>query len=382
MAAERAPNPASGEQLRAEYLVAAADEPAARARAQDLCLEQTEEFPEELVPEGFIRDQVVGRIEALETEGPGRFRATIRLAIETAAGDLVQLLNVLFGNISLKPGLRLERLDLPERWVDRFPGPRFGRRGLREWVGVPTRPLICTALKPMGLDARALADQAHRFALGGIDLVKDDHGLTDQVFAPFAERVKRCADAVSTANARTGLRSRYVANVTGPADQVLARAHLARSAGAGGLLVSPFLTGLDALRALAADASLGLPVLAHPAFGGSFVTAPANGIAHGVLFGTLTRLAGADVTIFPNHGGRFWFSREECLSIAAATAAPLGGLRPSFPSPGGGMTTERAGEMRDSYGREFVLLIGGGLHRRGPDLAASARHFVGVLEAL
>ena len=78
MAAERAPNPPSGEQFRAEYLVAASDEPEARARAQDLCLEQTVEFPEELLPEGLIRDQVLGP-ELLSAGGRGcSFRRHVR----------------------------------------------------------------------------------------------------------------------------------------------------------------------------------------------------------------------------------------------------------------------------------------------------------------
>jgi len=372
----------SGERFLAEYTIAAADEGQARARAQDLCLEQTVEFPEDLLPPGPIREHVVGRLESLAAGEPGRFRARVSFAAETAAGDLVQLLNVLFGNISLKPGIRLETFTLGDALLARFPGPRLGRRGLRDQVGVPTRPLICTALKPMGLDARALAEQAYQFALGGIDLVKDDHGLTDQAFAPFAERVKRCADAVASANARSGGRSRYVVNVTGPADQLLVRAHLARRAGAGGLLIAPALTGLDAVRMLAADDGVALPVIAHPAFGGAFTASPASGISHGALFGTLARLAGADATIFPNHGGRFAFTREECLSIAAATAEPLGALAPIFPAPGGGMTTDRAADMREVYGRDFVLLIGGGLHRRGPDLADNARHFVELLETI
>ena len=64
--------------------------------------------------------------------------------------------------------------------------------------------------------------------------------------------------------------------------------------------------------------------MAHPAFQGSFVVRPEEGFSHGLIFGTIARLAGADATIFPNFGGRFSFSREECQEIAAASQAPLG----------------------------------------------------------
>jgi ribulose-bisphosphate carboxylase large chain len=187
---------------------------------------------------------------------------------------------------------------------------------------------------------------------------------------------------VAEANAKTGRRCIYVPNVTGSLDRLAARIDLARRRGAGGLLVSPFLTGLDAMRQLADDDGVALPLISHPAFSGTFVTSPTAGISHGVLYGQLMRLAGADATIYANYGGRFAFTREECVEIAQATSAPLGHLAPIFPAPGGGMTTDRAADLRQAYGREFVLLIGGGLHRRSPDLAANARYFVEMLESM
>ena len=37
-----------------------------------------------------------------------------------------------------------------------------------------------------GLAPEALARLAHRLALGGVDLIKDDHGIADQAFSPFS----------------------------------------------------------------------------------------------------------------------------------------------------------------------------------------------------
>ncbi|MFI5368152.1 MAG: RuBisCO large subunit C-terminal-like domain-containing protein [Spirochaetia bacterium] len=365
----------SGARFRVRYLLSG-DEPDARRKAEDICLEQTVEFPADLVPAGVVRDEIVGRLEAFGQVGPARYFADISFAVETAADDLVQLLNVVFGNISIKPGIRVEALTLPQEITTRFRGPRFGVGGLRQTLGIALRPLISTALKPMGLSPTALADQAYQFAAGGIDIVKDDHGLTDQSFCPFSERVARCAEAVARANTETGLKSIYVPNVTGPAGLLERRAEEARSAGAGGLLLCPGLMGIDALRFLAEHEDIRLPVLAHPSFTGSFVTAAESGISHAVLYGQLMRLAGADATVFPNYGGRFSFSREQCAGIAALCAEEMGGLRPILPAPGGGMTADRAGDMREVYGRDFILLIGAGLHRLGGDLRRNAAQFV------
>ncbi len=216
---------------------------------------------------------------------------------------------------------------------------------------------------------------AYRFALGGIDLIKDDHGLTNQTFSRFEERLARCTEAVAKANRQTGMKSLYLPNVTASPAEMIRRGRLARQAGAGGLLVCPGICGLDAMRAVADDDATRLPIMAHPAFQGSFVVRPEEGFSHGLLFGLIARLAGADATIFPNFGGRFSFSREQCCEIAAASEAPLGALRPIFPAPAGGLSLARVPEVQQVYGRELVILVGGGLFKHGPDLIENCRVF-------
>jgi ribulose-bisphosphate carboxylase large chain len=355
----------------------------AYAQAKDICLEQTVEFPEELVPPGLIQDQIVGRIESFEPgSGTGKesFRAVISYTIDTVGNEFTQLLNVLFGNISLKPGIRLEQIDLPQSMLKGFKGPRFGREGLRDWLGVPSRPLLFTALKPMGLSAGELAQLAYQLALGGIDIIKDDHGLTNQSFAPFAERISLCTKAVEKANCETGQNCIYVANVTAPSHEIFSRARLARGVGVRGLMVAPALIGLDTVRQLADDDDIALPLFSHPAFQGSYVTSSENGISHYALFAQIARLAGADATIYPNFGGRFSFSRADCESIARGTVVPMGDIKSIFPSPGGGMSLDRIPEMLQIYGSEVIFLIGGGLFKHGPDLVQNCRYFRNLVE--
>ncbi|MGE5173617.1 MAG: RuBisCO large subunit C-terminal-like domain-containing protein [Betaproteobacteria bacterium] len=357
------------------------NEKEARAKAEDICIEQTVEFPADEVPEGIIRDHVFGRIESFERHDAESFKTVISYAVEIAAGELTQLLNVIFGNSSIKPGIRVERLELPESLLKHFKGPRFGREGLRKLLNVPKRPLLATAVKPMGLSCPELADLAYQFVVGGMDIIKDDHGLTDQCCSPFEERVKRCAEAVRKANNETGGQAIYIANITAPHQKVMKRARIAKKAGAGGLMVAPGIIGFDLMRELADDDGTGLPVMTHPALQGSFVTSR-NGMSHGVIFGQLARLAGADATIFPNFGGRFSFSREECREIVAGTIEPMGHLKTIFPAPGGGMSLERVPDMLETYGKDLVFLIGGGLFKHGPDLIENCRHFRRMVESL
>jgi ribulose-bisphosphate carboxylase large chain len=344
------------------------------ARARDICFEQTVELPADAALSPFVRDRILGRVESIEKR-PGGYEATIGYAVAAAAGELTQLLNVLFGNISLKPGIRLERIVLPPALLRAFPGPRFGTAGLRRHLGVSRRPLLCAALKPMGLGPEEFADLAYQCALGGIDIIKDDHGLTNQPSAPFEARVRHCVRAVARANRKTGLRSVYAPNVTAPHAELLDRARFARRAGAGALLLAPGLVGLDGMRALADDPRVGLPLLSHPALQGSFVLHQESGISHAALFGQLVRLAGGDASIYPNYGGRFSFTQAECRSIVEGCRVPMGRLRPILPCPGGGMTLARVPELREFYGNDVIFLIGGGLLSHGPSLVESCRHF-------
>lgn len=355
------------------------DEAEVHAKAADLCLEQTVEYPASLVPKGFIQDEVLGRVEKIEFS-PGSYRAHISFLDETVGGELTQLLNVLYGNISLKKGFRVERLQADAPLWASFKGPRFGRDGLRKLLHQPKRPLLSTAIKPMGLPPKDLAEQAFAFASGGIDLIKDDHGLANQPFAAFKERTQLCVEAARKGAATHGQPVLFAPNVTAPHGEVLERAHFAKKQGAGALLICPGLTGFDAMRTLADDDTLALPLLAHPAFLGSFVTNPDNGIAPYVLFGQLTRLAGGDATIYPHFGGRFGFSLNECREIVDGSATAMGKLKTIFPAPGGGMSLKRLPELREFYGDDVLFLIGGDLVKNSPDIRKNCEIFRQAVE--
>jgi ribulose-bisphosphate carboxylase large chain len=354
----------------------------ARAKAQDICLEQTVEVPADVPPRYLgaeLGAWMIGHIESIEEAGPDAHEARISFPAESSAYEITQLLNVIFGNISIKPGIRVQSVELPASLLSHFKGPRFGRAGLRQWLNAPDRPLLCGTLKPMGLSTPQIAGLAFQMAVGGLDLIKDDHGLSDQPYAPFEARVQACAEAVAKANRETGRRCAYFPNVTAPADKLLSRARFAKQAGAGGMLFSPALGGYDAMRMLADDDDIALPILSHPAYVGSMVTHKDNGWSHGALFGWLNRMAGADGAIFPNFGGRFSFSKEECAEIRDATAAPLGHIKPIYPNPGGGMTLARVADMNEMYGKDVIYLIGGGL-LTGDSVVESCRFFRQLVE--
>jgi len=121
--------------FKAQYTIAAANSKEAQERAFDICVEQTVEFPYSLIKKKSIRENIVGKIKNLKRVSKGYFSADI-LFPEAAAGcELSQFLNVLFGNISIKPGIRLERFGLTPAMALCFKGPRFGVQGIKKITG-------------------------------------------------------------------------------------------------------------------------------------------------------------------------------------------------------------------------------------------------------
>lgn len=355
------------------------------AIAQAIAVEQSVEVPLEVIRDPWIREHIVGRVEAVAPAGHAHFMADVSLATDSmqdsagADADVAQTLNMLFGNSSMHAMVELVDVQFPDGFAQRFGGPRFGLDGIRERVGAAStaadrRPLTCAALKPQGLSSKELARICGVFARSGIDVIKDDHGLADQHYAPFAERVRACQRAVAEAQRETGCKVLYAPNLIGSPRTLAANARLLREEGVGAALAAPMLLGLPAFHELVTE-HLQVPVLAHPAFCGSTRIAPA------LLLGKLFRMLGADAVIYPHYMGRFAWPEALCGDIARTALAPWPGIRAAVPVPAGGMTVERVPELVRFYGRDVMLLIGGSLLLAGDELAARTREFVASTSA-
>ena len=342
--------------------------PAAEAEktARAIAFEETVEVPFEFPLTSRIREEIVGRPGSVSDAGGGRFRVEIDFPAALAGGRIGALLNLVFGNASIWPGVRLVDIRFPDSFLSAFSGPNYGVAGLRALTGVQGRPLLATALKPMGSTEIELAEAAAAFARGGGDLVKDDQNIVDSSFAAFRSRVARIAEAVSKTKCL------YFPHLSGPQEELEERLRFVLGEGLKGVLICPAIVGLDAMRSLASKRKA--VFMAHPAYSGAFYAERSHGIEHSLYLGTLMRLAGADITVFPNAGGRFAFTPEECRAIAERGRAPLGGLAPIFPAPGGGMNLDNTAAMAKDFGTDAIWLVGGRLlmHPGGPEAGARA----------
>lgn len=364
--------------LRATYELTCAPGDRPEVVAVGIAYEQTVELPDDCLGDEE-RDRAVGRVLELEAIGDGKWRAVLSYPAELIGGSFVQLLNLLYGNISLQRGIRLVEVEWPAALIESLRGPRFGIVGLRDLCGVGgDRPLICGVAKPVGSSVEELANRCRQMALGGVDLIKDDHSLADQWWAPFRERVERCQSAIQEANEETGGSTAYFPTLNVSGDLLARRVALLCSIGCPGATVLPIYQGLDTVRDLASGSQLAL--LGHPSGSGSFFSEE-SGIAPEILLGTIYRLAGCDVVNFPRAGGRFPFSRTEESRLVHNLRSPLGSMRPAAPAPGGSVQVETIGPWLELYGADAVFVVGASLFR-GSKIRQVASRLAGAVHHL
>jgi ribulose-bisphosphate carboxylase large chain len=344
--------------LQAFYKIRA-DAASIEERARAIAIEQSVETPLAAIRDPRILSDIVGQVAAIDDCGGGWFDVRIDLATATVGEDAGQLLNMLFGNASLYEDVILDDADLPDDFLAAFGGPSHGIPGLFARAKAKGRALTCSALKPQGLPVSDLAELAFKLALGGVDFIKDDHGLANQSFSPFEDRVRACAAATRKAAAISGRQTCYVPNLCGSFGQIERQIGIARSEGLDTVMIAPMILGVSNVQALR-QTHPDFAFIAHPAMTGATRMSP-------YLFAKLFRLFGADAFIFPNPGGRFGYTVACCKKISDALRDPWNRLLPSLPVPAGGMSLQTVPEVLDFYGPDAMLLIGGALLSAPPE---------------
>ncbi|RLJ04115.1 MAG: ribulose-bisphosphate carboxylase large subunit, partial [Candidatus Aenigmatarchaeota archaeon] len=244
-------------------------------------------------------------------------------------GNIPQILSSIAGNIfGMKSvrGLRLEDIEIPEKLVKSFPGPRFGIQGVRRILKVKSRPLLGTIVKPkLGLKTSDHAKVAYSAWLGGCDLVKDDENLSSQRFNPFKKRVLETLKARDKAEKETGERKVYLPNVTAEAKEMLERAKFVKDAGGEYVMIDLITAGFSAAQSLR-DLNLGVVIHAHRAMHAALTRNPKHGISM-LVISKFARLLGVDQIHIGTVVGKMEGPKTEVVSIRNFLVSDFFGLK-------------------------------------------------------
>jgi 2,3-diketo-5-methylthiopentyl-1-phosphate enolase len=297
-------------------------------------------------------------------------------------GQIPLLLATVYGECASSGEIKLLDLHLPESFVGAFKGPKFGMDGIRELVGATGRPLLITMLKPaLGLTPKESAEVFYQAAIGGSDGVKDDELLVSHPWSHFLDRVREHERAAQQAFDETGHRTLYFVNITDRPDRLIANAYRAIETGASALMVDFLTVGTSALAMLADDPAIAVPIMGHLAFGGAMYAAPWSGVSSHLVLGKLPRLAGVDVVVYPSPYGTLQYLRSKHLRLASAMTDSFFGIRPTLPTPGGGLHAGMVPRLVDDLGIDHAFGAGGAIHGHPMGPAAGARAIRQAMDA-
>jgi ribulose-bisphosphate carboxylase large chain len=229
------------------------------------------------------------------------FGPSLPSLLSTVAGNLYELQEV--------SGLRLEDLELPPAFAERYPGPGFGIDGTRKLAQVSGRPLIGTIVKPsIGLSKEALCKLVRDLASAGLDFIKDDELQADPPYFPLAERVAAVMTEIQRVADATGKKAMYAFNITGDVDHMLRSHDLIRKHGGTCVMINVNSVGFAALAHVRRHCEL--PIHGHRANFGAMARHPLLGIGF-TAYQKLCRLAGVDHLHVGGFNGKFYETNEE-----------------------------------------------------------------------
>lgn len=295
-------------------------------------------------------------------------------------GSMPQLYSSVVGNIfgmKALEGLRLLDINFPDVYVKSFKGPQFGLEGVRKFMKVYDRPLTATVPKPkVGMTSEEHAKVGYDAWVGGVDFLKDDENLTDQVFNRFEKRVKLCGKMRDKAEKATGEIKDYFINCTAETNEMIRRAKLAKNYGFKYVMIDMLTagwSGLQTLRNHCEDSKQAIH--AHRAMHATFTRNPLHGVSM-LTLAKCARLVGVDNIHIGTVVGKLVSPKSEVMNLehemedrTIAEDIKNGILNEDWlkikkviPCSSGGLHPGLIPYVLDLLGKDCLIQLGGGIH--------------------
>jgi ribulose-bisphosphate carboxylase large chain len=304
-------------------------------------------------------------------------------------GNLSGLLAGVAGNIGgmkMLSAFRLLDIRFPREWVEAMPGPAFGVDGIREQLGIPRGPIMCTVPKPkVGRTAKEQANLAHILftaANGEYQGIKDDENLTSLFFSKFEDRVREVHKVRREIEELSGKKKFYLCNIThSDIDIMMDRAEMIKREGGRWMMIDVVTTGFAAVHTMR-KRDTGLAIHAHRAMHSLFTRETGPGVHDkGEIFdfsmsmvakAKLMRLLGVDSlhggapkTKMENYGEPKFIKDVLENDITEPSSMTLGqnwfGMKPTWHVASGGLHPGSVETVIKTLGEDIMLQAGGGV---------------------
>jgi ribulose-bisphosphate carboxylase large chain len=289
--------------------------------------------------------------------------------------NMPNILSSVAGNVfGLKTlrNLRLLDIKFPKQLLNSFKGPAFGISGIRRLLQISKRPLVGTIIKPkLGLETKDHAKVAYEAWYGGCDVVKDDENLSSQNFNPFEERLTATLERRDKAQEETSERKVYMINITAETQTMLKRAQTVVDQGGEYVMVDILTCGWSALQTLR-DQNLKVVIHAHRAGHAAFTKNQLHGIAMKPI-AIVARVIGVDQLHVGTVVGKMSETKAEVKENIVACKEELGWSKPVLPVASGGLHPRLVPALMETFGNDFVIQAGGGIHGHPEGTIAGAK---------
>ncbi len=337
-------------------------------------------------PEGISITEAAGGVAAESSVGTWTELTTVKPYVESLAarvfsiegneakiaypvelfepGNMPNVLSSVAGNVfglKLLRNLRLTDIKFSRPLVKSFKGPQYGVEGIRTLIGVHSRPLVGTIIKPkLGLKTIDHAKVAYEAWLGGCDIVKDDENLSSQSFNLFEERLVKTLESRDRAEEETGEKKVYMINITSGTKEMLHRAELVLRHGGEYVMIDILTCGFAALQTFR-DQGFQLVIHAHRAGHAAFTKNPLHGISMQVI-SRVARVIGVDQLHVGTVVGKMFETKEEVAENCDALTEEMFELKSVLPVASGGLHPRLIPALIEFFGKDFVIQAGGGIH--------------------
>lgn len=342
-------------------------------------LDKKKKFGAKVVAIYEVPDTGADHVEDL----PPMYIIQIAFPIANMGTSLPMMLSTIFGNISASGMLKFIDCAFPKKYIEQFQGPKFGVEGMREVLGVKDRPLLNAMIKPnIGWTPEEGAEIFYNAAKGGVDIIKDDELLpADESFCPLKERVTRFMEKERQVFEETGEHTLYSVNITDSVDKIKDNAYRAIEYGANSIMLNVYTSGHGALKMLADDPNIKVPILAHVDFVGAYASSTYTGISAPLVIGKITRLAGGDFQINGHPWGKFPVPYKVFYRSFKFFTQPWWNIKPMMYACSGGTTQLVVKNCIDALGTDIILAAGGGVHGHPDGSEAGARSMRQAIDA-
>lgn len=263
--------------------------------------------------------------------------------------------------------------QLPEKALKKFPGPKFGAKGTRKFIGLDeNEPILGTIIKPCcGLTPEEAAEKCYQAALGGAVLMKDDEKMMNPQYCPFEKKVRLVSEALRKAEAKTGKKVIYAPHLPARPDRMKEMTLKAIEYGATGVMFNAILANnLGTVEILASDPDINVPVYVHSGGRSALSTGPRR--IDEVVIAKLTRLCGGDyfqigvMGQFNVHVASL--TPSMLIKLDQVFKEPMGNIKDTVPVTAGGLGANNLGKNIAAFGPDVALLAGSNLldHPMGP----------------